>query len=302
MGKLLVLCLNVFISSILISQVSRIDSLLARAQYEKDAWNYFVDCLDRNNCNNQFTDGFAKCADSAYLKYPTYSSPFRLKCNRYIKTGDYKNYIKVVDSAVKIEKKEYGRIPYFDFYELKDIRRALNGLCVYDAFTPNAVDIVMNDNILSLYGLCYSEMGKLDSALLYFDSLIDVGTDGRNKFFVTLHDYTNRGVVHLKLGNYQKAKKDFQSTIREYSQSVEGHYYLALAKFHLGEDVNEIEPLLKMALRSYDKGLRNNHPYGEYVDLPNAVWRSDIMELYYKIKGVKTYHLFSALGHPRNFC
>jgi len=38
------------------------------------------------------------------------------------------------------------------------------------------------------------------------------------------------------------------------------------------------------------KGLRNNHPYGEYVDLPNAVWRSDIMELYYKIKGVKTYH------------
>jgi len=50
------------------------------------------------------------------------------------------------------------------------------------------------------------------------------------------------------------------------------------------------------------KGLRNNHPYGEYVDLPNAVWRSDIMELYYKIKGVKTYHLFSALGHPRNFC
>ena len=232
---------------------------------------------------------YYQCLDSAIAIYP-YWYYYHLKAMPSIKMADYSGFVR--NSEIACEKHPIWNdyFGYVSLYHLKDYDLALRRLRMFDALTPNETDIVMNDNILSVYGLCYSEMGKLDTALMFFDSLIDIGTDGKKKFFVTLYDYTNRGVIHLKLGNYGKAKKDFQSTIKEYSQSVEGHYYLALVKYHLGEDFNEIESLLKIALRSYDKGLRNNHPYGEYVDLPNAVWRSDIMELYYKIKGVKTYH------------
>ena len=232
---------------------------------------------------------FYACIDSAIAAYPFWYF-YHLKAMPSIKTADYASFVRNSEIACEKHPVWNDYFGYVCLYHLKDYDLALERLRMFDALTPNAADIVMNDNILSLYGLCYSEMGKLDSALIYFDSLIEIGNDGKNKFFVTLYDYTNRGVVHLKLGNYQKAKKDFQSTIKEYSQSVEGHFYLALAKHHLGEDALEIEPLLKIALRSYDKGLKNNHPYGEYVDLPNAVWRSDIMELYYKIKGIPTYY------------
>lgn len=228
------------------------------------------------------------CIDSGIAVYPFWYF-YHLKAMPSIKMADYEGFVRNSEIACEKNPKWNDYFAYVSFYHMRDYVLTLKLLRKLDAQTPNWADIVMNDNILSIYGLCYSEMGKLDSAIIFFDSIIETKLDGKSKFYPTLYDYSNRGVVHLKLNNNLLAKRDFESTIKMYSQSVEGHYYLALTKYHLKEDANEIETLLKIALKSYDKGLKNNHPYGEYVDLPNQIWRSDIMNLYYKIKGIKTY-------------
>lgn len=286
MGKSSIFCLSILLSKIVMAQ-SNLDSLINIESYEKNAYNYFVDCLDRNNCNNQFSKGFLSCADSTLMKYPKFSYAERIKCNQYIKTGNLMKFFEHAEKAIAIDVKEYEKIAYFAFYEAKDYPKALDWFRKYDALTPTKGDIVMNDNILSLYGLCFSQMEELDSALYYFNYLIDTGHDGNYKFFPTLYDYTNRGVIHLKKGNLDLAKKDFEKTIKEYSQSVEGHFFLAKTLYLQGEEPYKIEPLLNLALKYYDAGLKNNHPYGEYVDLPNEIWRSDIMGLYYKVKGAR---------------
>lgn len=232
---------------------------------------------------------FYSCFDSAIALYPSYYY-YHIKGMPAVKVADYSRFVRNLEIACEKNPEHNGYFGYVTLYHLIDYHLALKRLRMFDALTPKKGDIVMNDNILSVYGLCFSEMGELDSALYYFNYLIDTGHDGNYKFYATLYDYTNRGIIHLKKGNLELAKKDFEKTIQEYSQSVEGHYFLALVKFKMGEPSQNIEPLLKKALNYYDRGLKNNHPYGEYVDLPNEVWRSDIMDLYYKIKGINTFH------------
>jgi tetratricopeptide (TPR) repeat protein len=239
------------------------------------------DCWKRNKAG-KYEDIFIQCIDSGlmYYKDPGY---MRLRSMPACKKSDFATVFRYAEEVLAIDKSQLEYFSYITFYYTKDYRKALNWFREFDNLTPHAVDIIMNDNLLSLYGLCYSEMGMNDSALYFLDSLIEKKTDGKNRFMITHRDYLNRGIAHYRLGNFQKALADFNSSVKEYSSCVEGYYFIAKTLMALQSDKQAIRLNLDQALKYYNAGLKNNYPYGEYVDLPNAIFRSDLEDLIEKL-------------------
>jgi tetratricopeptide (TPR) repeat protein len=281
MAKLVLFFLSVLFIDKIYSQSNK-DSILSISR-KKDTAERIVHKNWRKYGSNKYMKSFQDGLDSGLAYYPENAEMIRLKGMPYLKLGDYQSAYYYFDKATSINPSEYHYISYVTIFHLRDFQRGLNGLKIYDRLTPKTVDIVMGDNILYLYGLCYQQLNRRDSALLFLDSLIN-SYYTKNPATKNYLSYLLRGIVRYEMGQYDLSQNDIQSAIELYQNCSECFYYKAKNELKLNCEKQKILESILKSEELYVKGYKNREPYRGYIEMPNMLYLSDIKEF---LNGVK---------------
>lgn len=171
-----------------------------------------------------------------------------LQSLRYI-YGDlelFEQFLPMVDEIKKYNKGEYNNddIEYMRlsdrssmFYRTKNYRKALDIFDQIGQFnTKKEVDVINESSRLNNMGLCYQNMRKLDSALLFFrksiesynnvlaNASIDEINSDSSFYFVVM---SNIADVRVEQGNFSNAEAAFQGQLRYSSEYYSPHLILS---------------------------------------------------------------------------
>ena len=169
--------------------------------------------------------------DSAIRLCPEYAEAWREISVPYLKRGDYRNWRKYMDRAVKLKPLAYTAVRgWCRFKFLRDYEGALFDLQKADTlsgFQPGQ----SGDGSYNLYivmALCERELGNYTAAFRYFALGIDSVRARRGKTWLGLFDYLHRAVMEIKLKDYDKALSDLDLQSEIYDRYAETEYYRSM--------------------------------------------------------------------------
>lgn len=188
----------------------------------------------------------------------------------YNKRGYYKQGFQLLDKAVELDPKMHlGYRGYMKLRFLRDFNGALKDFNRLDSLTPSFIDTPWGEDIDFLRGEAYYGLQKYDEAMTCFERSID----NHGEDWVDIQTFVYTGLSEYKLGNYNKAKIEFEKALNQSKYTVEAH--LGLAKIYLENgDLTKSEHHLDKAENYFS--YKRNDPYNEYL---NEVYEADITQL-----------------------
>jgi len=216
--------------------------------WEGDSCRY-LSCkyLDEAPGYFQLRREYHEIKDKAIEICPEYSLPYKHKSTSYLKTGDFINWKKLIDKAVKLNPEKnldyrgWCRFQFFRDYEgaIKDIE-TLDSLVNYDiGFCQNG-DYHLN----VAKGLCYKMLGQKAKAIQIIESQME--SDSAS---IGLYDYLHLGVLYLEEGQPDHALELFSKQL-DVNELAEAYYYRAMALEALDEK-DEARRTLQQAKDAY---------------------------------------------------
>jgi tetratricopeptide (TPR) repeat protein len=197
--------------------------------------NYFLqvgDSLKYEACKQtenaaghyQFSKEFQIAMDNAIEIDSTFAYPYRAKSVAYLKSGDFVEWKRLIDLAVKYD--PLGNLGYrascrYQFFrdyggtivDIEELSRISNGDIGHSANGNYHLEVVR--------ALCYKALGRKQKAINI------IGTQLKTEDYVVgIYDYIHLGVLYLEIGDLANAKLNFERQ-QEYNDLAENHFYMA---------------------------------------------------------------------------
>ena len=185
------------------------------------------------------------------------------------KNGNYQQAVKYLDIASKLNPEVYGYYGWLMLYYYRDYSKAISFLEKYDSLTPNFTDYPSGENINYLKGLALLNQKNYLASIEYFNkNIIEVKKTVGEKW-IDPSVYYYLGIANYSIGDDVNAKLSFKKAIKYYPQFCEAYFYLA-----------KIEKTNKNKLKKLNKAkqLLNNgfSKKDVYVEIFNPIYLQDI--------------------------
>lgn len=207
--------------------------------------------------------------DSALVVNHINSNLWQQKAMPLFKQKKYEIGMMYLDSAVKYDKSlSYQWLEYRAFIKCifqKSYSASINDFNLLKIKNSNAI---IMDHCYDFYiGINYLQLNQIDSALIYFNTVIkdDIskwGNDGVHH----LH-YFYLGIVYLELEKYTIAKSYFDKALLRYPQFPDALYYKGICLFNLSNKSEALKSL-KEAKLNIEKGYTINEDNAIYETYP----------------------------------
>ncbi len=209
----------------------------------------------------QFSKEYQKGMDEALLICPYFAYAYREKSSAYVKSGDFLNWKKLIDLAVKYEPLDYLsvraslRYKFFSDYKgaILDIEK-LDDMVSYDIGETSNGTYHLN----VVKALCYKEIGQKQKAIKILEKQIE------NESYIGVYDYLHLGVLYLETEMYDNAIIAFEKQ-EKLNDLAENHYYLALVFKKLGLSKKYIQQLV-IAEKFYLDRKKMHDSYNQLID------------------------------------
>lgn len=217
---------------------------------------------DKRAGHYQFSKAYQMALDDALAIDSSFSYAYRVKSTAYLKSGDFINWKKLIDLAVKydpadhLDYRGWCRYQFFRDYEgaIADIER-LDRLADYDI--GHSVNADYHLHIAR--ALCYKAQGEKEKAI----SIIKIQMSDK-AHFVGKYDYLHLGVLLFEIGQYEEAIIALKKQEEE-NDIAENRYYLAMI-YQATEQKEDFQSNMNMAKDKYLKGEKMFETYTEHMD------------------------------------
>ncbi|ADR21324.1 hypothetical protein MATR_10470 [Marivirga tractuosa] len=223
--------------------------------------NYFIHtgdslkyeaCMQTENAagHYQFSKEFQMAMDAAIAIDSTFAYPYRAKSVAYLKSGDFIEWKRLIDLAVKYD--PLGNLGYrascrYQFF--RDYAGAITDIEYLKEIFVGDIGHSANGNhhLEVIRALCYKALGRNQKAIEIMEKQMKT-----EDYLIGIYDYIHLGVLYMELGDLEKAKENFQKQ-QEYNDLAENHFYMAqVLKSENDLQLAKIE--FQKALALYNKG------------------------------------------------
>lgn len=203
----------------------------------------------------QFSKAFHHLVDSAISLCPHFAYAYREKAAPYVKSGNFLEWKKYIDLAVRYDSVGYLpvraslRYKFFADYHgtIKDIELLEKISKSNNHYTSNGTY-----HLSVVKALCYKQTGDIHAGIQIIENLVKHGG-----YAVGLYDYLHLGVMYYQVEDYEKAidalnKQQTRNNLAEVS------YYLALCHKRLGNTAAYLQAkqsaidMYKMNVKMFD--------------------------------------------------
>ena len=210
---------------------------LSSLSFAQPNCNYFLytgDTTKYEACNElekadkyyQFSKEFQQVFDNSIEIDSTFAYAYREKSVAYLKSGDFLEWKRLIDLAVKynpLDNLGYRASCSFQFFRsynsaIADIEK-LSKMTNEDI--GHSADGVYHLEVVR--ALSYRSLGQKQKAIDIMEKQLAV-----ENYIVGIYDYIHLGVLYLETDNLQKAKDNFIKQ-EEYNDLAENHFYMARA-------------------------------------------------------------------------
>ena len=207
---------------------------------------------------------FSKVYQDALIKAtehcPRYSHAYRHQSVAYLKSGDFLNWKRLIDLAVRYNPEEHlgyrgwCRYQFFRDYRgaIADIER-LDSLINYDIGHSANGDYHLN----IAKALCYKALGQQDTAITIIEKQLQ-----QDDHLVGIYDYLHLGVLYFEIQAFDKAISCFQRQAQE-NDLAENQFYWGKVMEAIGQNGTAY---FKQALLFYQEDRRLFDPYTHPMD------------------------------------
>lgn len=210
----------------------------------------------------QFSREFHLLMDTALQICPRFAYAYREKAAPYVKSGDFIEYMKNMEMAVKYDPSTY--LPIRASVRTKffaDHQGAINDINLF--LSTHQGDIPGSHNgtyhLLVVKALCYKSLNQPDTAIAILEKLL-----ATKDYFTGGFDFLHLGVLYLETGKPEKALQCFTRQ-KEENNLAENEYYTALALSKLNR-VDQAKKHLMNAKELLVPGTKMHDPYHEMID------------------------------------
>jgi len=249
------------------------------AQPNCEAYKYAGDELKYKACivsekragHYQFSREYQEALDESLAIDSTFAYAYKAKSTAYLKSGDFIEWKRLMDLAVKydpISHLSYRGWCRYQFF--KDYRGAIQDIEQLDSLIDYDIGHSVNGDyhLHIARALCYKALGQKEKAIEIIENQLN-----DSSHFLTLYDHFHLGVLYLETGQIERAIAAFRKQI-EINDIADNHYYLALA--YLNKEEKELSNThLELAKSKYLEGYKIGDPYSENMD---KVYLSEIEE------------------------
>lgn len=267
--RLLLFCLFIFCSAKMSAQPNCNVYLRNGDTAQYKACQY----LESNiNKYYQFSRNFHFVIDSALLICPRFAYAYREKSAPFVKSGNFIEWKKYIDLAVKYDSLIYLPVRAslrYKFYA--DYEGAIADIELLEKLSSKLVEYTSNGtyHLEVVRALCYKQIGNYDKALSILEKHLLT-----NKTTPGLYDYLHLAVLYLQAGRYREAEEFLllQNKAYEYADT---YFYLAKCYKAMNKTSEFLESKNKSS-QLYKSGQKLTDPYNELID---QVYLSDIENL-----------------------
>lgn len=229
--------------------------------------------LTENQSNYyQFTQAFHKLVDSALLICPYFAYAYREKAAPYVKSGNFIEWKRYIDLAVKYDSLGYLpvraslRYKFFADYDgtIQDIE-LLERINKFDiGSTSNGTY-----HLTIVKALCYKQLGKTKEGIDLIERLIQ-----QKNYTAGLYDYLHLGVMYYETGNYEKCIIILNKQLAQYD-FAEVQYYLASSYKKIGNTEAYLQAK-QSAVKLYKE---NKRMFDQYHFMIDQIFEQDINQI-----------------------
>ncbi len=232
--------------------------------YLRDTAQYNACKLVEENIGShyQFSREFHQLMDSAIAICPRFAYAYREKAAPYVKSGNFIEYMKNMELAVKHDPGTY--LPIRASVRCKffaDHQGAIDDINLF--LSTHKGDIPSSHNgtyhLLVVKALCYKNLNQPDTAIAILEKLC--ATEG---YYLGGFDYLHLGVLYLETGQYEKALSAFESQ-KQQNNLAENEHYWAVTLNKL-KQLEEAKTHLAKARELLVPGTKMHDPYHEMID------------------------------------
>lgn len=217
----------------------------------------------------QFSKEFHNLVDSAILICPHFAYAYREKAAPYVKSGNFIEWKKNIDLAVKYDSLGYLairaslRYKFFADYEgtIKDIE-------LLERISPSDIGHTSNGtyHLKIAKALCHKQLGRVNEGINIIENLLS-----NKKYSVGLYDYFHLGVMYFQIGQYEKAIVNLNKQLKQYDLA-EVQYYLAKSYKKIGNT----EAYLQAKQSSEKMYKENKRMFDQYNFMIDQIFEQDI--------------------------
>lgn len=160
-------------------------------------------------------------------------------------------------------------------YFYRDYKTCLQEIDHLDTLTPNFVDYPSSVSIDYMRGVCYLQLGNIDTAIYYLDKHLKFEKENSGVEYVGVMPFQLLAIAYHKKGAFENAEKYFSEGIKYNANSADIHYYRAINFLASGKKSKAIEEY-EIARSQYDRGIKNTLPYVEEF---YAIYDKDLITL-----------------------
>lgn len=219
-------------------------------------------------------------ADSALRIDPTNARIWQQKAMPYLKNGDFISWVKYINKAVEYAPKRY--LAYRGFCKaifIKDYESALIDFeMTQKLYPPNTPVYEMDHNMEYFRGICYLELGQLDSARFFMEKSVKRQIDEKGLEWTHYGDLFYLGVIYFELNDLSKAQYYMDLSLKNYAQFPDANYYKALILNKLGQTGEALEHLAQIE-NAWKKKYRMNEDNEIYSNYPKQIGQIEIDNL-----------------------
>ncbi len=217
---------------------------------------------DNLNKHYQFSREFHEWVDSAITICPRFAYAYREKAAPYVKSGNFLEWKKYIDLAVKYD--SLGYLPVRASLRYKffaDYKGAIEDIELLEKIYSGDIGSSSNGtyHLKVVKALCYKKSGNLPKAIQILEAYIN-----EENYSSGPYDLLHLGVMYLEAEDYKNAEKylDLQNVKYEFADT---YYYLALLYKKTGD--NDHFSLCKNKAHDlYSINQRMNDTYNHLID------------------------------------
>lgn len=226
-----------------------------------------------------FTAGGQAALDSALLIDVTNAAVWQQKSMPYLKNGDFISWRKFINKAVDNDPERY--LAYRGFCAMifvKDYESALLDFESIQKLKPNTPVFEMDHSMEFWRGLCYLELGNLDSARIFMEKSLKYQLDLRSAEWAHYNDFFYLAVIHYELNDIAKAQYYIDASLKNYAEFPDAHFYKALILNKLGKSGEALDHLAQIE-NAWKKRYRMNEDNEVYANYPKQIGQTEIDNL-----------------------
>lgn len=227
---------------------------------------------DNLNKHYQFSREFHEWVDSAIAICPRFAYAWREKAAPYVKSGNFLEWKKYIDLAVKYD--SLGYLPVRASLRYKffaDYNGAIEDIELLEKIYSGDIGTSSNGtyHLKVVKSLCYKKTGNLPKAIQILEAHIN-----EENYSSGPYDLLHLGVMYLEAGDYGMAEKylELQNVKYKYAET---YYYLALLYKKIGVKY-KFTLYKKEAQLLYADNHRMNDTYNHLID---QIYHQQILKL-----------------------